>query len=264
MIRPHFTALICLAACGQPPLPQMAADSGLTPSEIRSGSDFLQPETRALQEDDFSNPSYLWIDRGAVLYAQVPSESSAACASCHSASSRPLEGVAARYPAFDAGTKSLVNLEGRINLCRQQHQDLPPLDYESDDLLALTGYVASMSRGAPLSVSIEGAAAPYYEMGRAYFFQRKGQLNLACSQCHNENWGQQLRGDTISQGHGNAFPAYRLEWQAFGSLHRRLRDCDAGIRAEPQDYGSELYTAVELYLVSRAGGLPVESPGVRR
>ena len=28
-----------------------------------------------------------------------------------------------------------------------------------------------------------------------------------------------LRGDRISQGHPNAWPAYRLEWQTFGSLH---------------------------------------------
>ena len=264
MRKTSLAALIGLVACSQPQLPQMAAESQVAPSEVRSGSTFLQAETRALQEDDFSNPSYLWIDRGAVLYTQAPAEGGAVCASCHTAANRPLENAATRYPAFDAATNSLVNLEGRINLCRQQHQGLPPLAYESDDLLALTGYVASLSRGKPASVSTDGAAAPYYEMGRAYFFQRKGQLNLACSQCHNEHWGRKLRGDTISQGHGNAFPAYRLEWQTFGSLQRRLRDCDAGIRAEPLDYGSELYTAVELYLASRASGLPMESPGVRR
>lgn len=264
MIRPGLTALLCLAACSEPQSPEMAADSALAPSDLRSGYTFLQPETQALQDDDFSNPSYLWVDRGDALFSQAPAEGGAACASCHTGKRQPLDGAAARYPAYDQASKALVNLEGRINLCRQQHQDLPPLAYESDDLLALTGFVASLSRGTPTAVSIEGPAAPYYEMGRAYFFQRKGQLNLACSQCHNEQWGRQLRGDTISQGHGNAFPAYRLEWQAFGSLQRRLRDCDAGIRAEPLDYGSELYTAVELYLASRAGGLPMESPGVRR
>lgn len=264
MIRAGVSALLCVAACSEPPLPDMAAETELAPSEIRSGYTFLQPETQALQDDDFSNPSYLWVDRGAVLFSQAPAEGGGACASCHTAGSRPLEGAASHYPAYDEGSASLVNLEGRINLCRQNHQGLAPLAYESDDLLALSGYVASLSRGTPISVSIEGQAAPYYEMGRAYFFQRKGQLNLACSQCHNEHWGRQLRGDTISQGHGNAFPAYRLEWQTFGSLQRRLRDCDAGIRAEPLEYGSELYNAVELYLASRAEGLPMESPGVRR
>ncbi len=264
MIRSALFTLIFLPGCSEPLPPEMASDSMLAPSEIRSGLTFLQPETQALQVDDFSNPSYLWIDRGADLFSRTPPSGGDACATCHTATDHPLEGTAAHYPAYDEASKSLVNLEGRINLCRERHQSLPPLAYESEDLLALTGYVASLSRGAPVSVSIDGPAAPYYEMGRTYFFQRKGQLNLACSQCHNEHWGRQLRGDTISQGHGNAFPAYRLEWQAFGSLQRRLRDCDAGIRAEPLDFGSEIYTAVELYLASRASGLPMESPGVRR
>ena len=65
-------------------------------------------------------------------------------------------------------------------------------------------------------------------------------------------------------GHGNAFPAYRLEWQTLGSLHRRLNDCDEGVRAEPMPLGSETYKAVELYLAKRAEGLPIETPGVRR
>jgi L-cysteine S-thiosulfotransferase len=264
MIRSLFFTVVFLSGCGQPLPPEMASDSTLAPSEIRSGLTFLQPETQALQADDFSNPSYLWVDQGAELFTRMPPSGGAACATCHTAENRPLEGAAARYPAYDEVSMSLVNLEGRINLCRERHQSLPPLNYEGDELLALTGYVASLSRGVPVSVSIDDEAARYYEMGKSYFYQRKGQLNLACSQCHNENWGRQLRGDTISQGHGNAFPAYRLEWQAFGSLQRRLRDCDAGIRAEPLDYGSQLYTAVELYLASRAAGLPMESPGVRR
>ena len=106
-------------------------------------------------------------------------------------------------------------------------------------------------------------AASYAE-GRNYFFRRRGQLNLACHHCHDRNWGKMLRGDRISQGHGNAFPAYRLEWQTLGSLHRRFRDCDVGVRAQPHEAGSGIYTSLELYLARRAAQLPMESPGVRR
>lgn len=158
----------------------------------------------------------------------------------------------------------MVNIEGRINLCRTRHQDLAPLAYESDDLLALTAYVGFLSRGVSQSVPRSAATEPYYERGERYFYTRRGQLNLACSQCHNENWGKKLRGDTISQGHGNGFPAYRFEWQALGSLHRRLHDCDTGVRAEPRPLGSEDYVAVEYYLARRSEGLAVETPAVRR
>jgi sulfur-oxidizing protein SoxA len=81
---------------------------------------------------------------------------------------------------------------------------------------------------------------------------------------HDENWGKRLRGDVISQGQSHGWPAYRLEWQTMGSLHRRLRACSLGVRAEVLDYGAREYLALELYLAWRGEGLPMESPGVRR
>ena len=263
MNRKWLLLLLALPGCGVSTA-SLAAKTSIAPEDIRSGYEFLQPDTRFLQDDDFSNPGYLWIDRGERLFLEPSPEGGPACSSCHASQDLTLSGVAARYPAFDAREGKLVNLEGRINICRSNHQALAPLPYESDDLLALAGYVSSLSRGMPIDVVIDGPARAYFDLGQTYFFTRKGQLNLACSQCHNEHWGKKLRGDTISQGHGNAFPAYRLEWQAFGSLQRRLRDCDTGIRAEPLPFGSETYTALELYLASRAQNLTMESPGVRR
>ncbi|WP_321489269.1 sulfur oxidation c-type cytochrome SoxA [uncultured Hyphomonas sp.] len=243
---------------------RIAPQSQIAPGDIQSGYEFLQPETQALQDDEFANPGFLWVDKGRALFNQDPDSGAPACASCHGDDSHPFSKAAAHYPAVDASSGQLVNLEARINLCRARYQDLAPLEYESDGLLGLTAYLAYLAQGEPISVKTDGPAKKYYDAGEDYFFQRKGQFNLACSQCHNEHWGDKLRGDTISQGHGNAFPAYRMEWQTFGSLHRRLRDCDSGIRAEPLESGSETYTAVELYLAKRAEGLPMESPGVRR
>ncbi|HAE27217.1 MAG TPA: sulfur oxidation c-type cytochrome SoxA [Hyphomonas adhaerens] len=260
----HLSLLVLvLAGCGSPQ-DQYAQDSQILPADIRSGYEFLQPETQSLQDDDFANPGFLWIDKGEALFNRHPDNGKRTCASCHTEDSRPVADAAAHYPAIDEQTGKLVNLEGRINLCRERYQQLPPLEYESEDLLSLTAYISNLARGVPIAVDITGPARKYFDAGEDYFFLRKGQFNLACSQCHNEHWGDKLRGDTISQGHGNAFPAYRMEWQTFGSLHRRLRDCDTGIRAEPLEYGSETYTAVELYLAKRAEGLAMESPGIRR
>lgn len=252
---------LLLGACSAPEISSKPAD--LDPADLVSGYTFLTPETQAQQDDDFLNPGFLWVDRGAELFASE-TEAQPACASCHEAGGAGLTGVAARYPAIDDHSGALVNLEGRINLCRTRHQGAAALAYESDDLLALTAYVANLSRGAAMSVAIDERLRPHFEAGRDYFFTRRGQLNLACNHCHDRNWGRRLRGDTISQGHPNGFPAYRLEWQTLGSLHRRIRDCDAGVRAEPKDYGSQTYLALELYLAARAKGLPVEAPAVRR
>ena len=175
-----------------------------------------------------------------------------------------LKGAAARYPLYDARLGRLLNLEARIQQCRAERQQATPLAYESQELLALTALVAHQSRGLPMSVAIDGPARPFLDAGRALYHQRQGQLDLACAQCHDQSWGKRLRVERISQGHATGFPIYRLEWQTLGSLHRRLRACFQGVRAEPYPSGAPELVALELYLGWRAQGLPIETPAVRR
>jgi sulfur-oxidizing protein SoxA len=234
------------------------------PSPLRSGIEFVSAETRALQQDDFANPGMLWVTRGEKLWKAGSGGSGKACASCHGNAVSSMNGVAARYPAVDPGSARLVNVEGRINLCRVRHQQAEPLKHESEELLALTAYVAYQSRGLPISVAIDWQNLNHFERGRALYYRRAGQMNLACMHCHDRNWGKTLLAETISQGHGNAYPAYRLEWQGVGSLQRRIRACYFGVRADVPDYGAPELLDLELFLAWRAGGLPIETPGVRR
>ena len=104
---------------------------------------------------------------------------------------------------------------------------------------------------------------PAVDLGAELFHRREGQLNLSCSQCHDDNWGKRLAGNAIPQGHPTGYPLYRLEWQSLGSLQRRLRNCLIGMRAEPNAYGSDEYVDLELYLMWRAQGMTVETPAVR-
>jgi sulfur-oxidizing protein SoxA len=116
----------------------------------------------------------------------------------------------------------------------------------------------------PVSGAVPAELRPAFERGRERYRRRIGQMNLACIHCHQRNWGKTLLAQTISQGHGNAFPAYRLEWQSLGSLQRRLRACYYGVRAEMPPYGADELLELEVYLAWRGRGLPVEAPGVRR
>jgi sulfur-oxidizing protein SoxA len=104
---------------------------------------------------------------------------------------------------------------------------------------------------------------PFFDLGGELFRRRQGQLNLSCSQCHDDNWGKRLAGAVIPQGHPTGYPVYRLEWQSLGSLQRRLRNCMIGVRAEPYEYGAPEAVALELYLMERARGMPIETPAVR-
>ena len=235
-------ALILLAllnGCTPPDLPSAPVSYAGTPVEprppARSGLEFQSADTQALQRDAFANPGLLWVDQGAVLFAE-PTAGGPACASCHRAEG--LRGAASRYPMYDAETDALLDLTGRVNRCRTAHQQVPVFDLESPPLLALTAFVAHQSHGLPMKVRVDGPARPYFEQGRAYFHQRRGQLNLACNHCHEDHVGGMLRGDRLSQGQINGYPLYRLEWQALGSLQRRLRFCNAGVRAQPHPYGA--------------------------
>ena len=242
-------------------LPLRASD--IPPGERRSGYSFMTPDTKAIQDDDTANPGKLWVLDGEALWKKKQGAADKACADCHDDARISMKGVAARYPAFDKELARPVDLEQRINLERALHQQAEPLPFESRDLLALTAFIAEQSRGAAISPLDDPELEPFVAKGRALFMERQGQLNLACANCHDDNWDKRLAGSRITQGHPTGYPMYRLEWQSLGSLQRRLRGCIFGVRAQPYDFGAPELVELELYLMSRAKGMPIETPAVR-
>jgi L-cysteine S-thiosulfotransferase len=232
-------------------------------AEKRSGYDDASPATRAMQDDDASNPGFLWVQQGESLWSERPGATARSCADCHGDATRTMRGVATHYPMFDGKLGRPVTLEQRINQCRTERQGVGKLAPDSDPMLALTAFVGLQSRGLPVQVSIDTPARPFFEAGQALFTLRQGQLDLSCSQCHDGLAGQRLGGSVIPQGQPNGYPEYRLEWQGMGSLYRRIRNCLIGIRAEPLDPAAPELAALEFYLGWRANGLKVETPAVR-
>jgi sulfur-oxidizing protein SoxA len=228
----------------------------------KSGFEFMSPATQTMQLDDTLNPAMLWVKQGEALWQKTSDEKSS-CVSCHGAASSSMRGVAARYPAWSIELKRPVNLSQRINLCRVQHQKAPAWRLESQELLSLETYVAFQSRGMPMAPDSDARLQSSIENGRLRYQQRMGQLDLSCSQCHDQRWGQRLGGSVIPQAYANAYPVYRLEWQAVGSLQRRLRNCINGVRAESFALGSLELVELELYLSHRSKGMSMETPAVR-
>lgn len=232
-------------------------------SERRSGYDIMSRETRAIQDDDAANPAMLWVLDGETLWSTKTGAADRACADCHGDARASMKGVAARYPAYDSARGRPVNLEQRINLCRVNQQKAPPLAYESKDLLALTAYIGLQSRGLPIKIAIDERTRPFLDAGREAFNRRRGQLNLSCAQCHDDQWGKRLASSVIPQAQTTGYPIYRLEWQSLGSLQRRLRNCLTGMRAEPPAYGAGELVDLELYLMWRSREMKIETPAVR-
>ena len=232
-------------------------------ADRRSGFDFMGPQTQAMQLDDMANPGMLSVLEGEDLWNREAGTANRSCADCHGDAATSMRGVAARYPAYDERLGGPVTLDQRIDVCRVTNQGAAPLPPESPELLALSAHVAHQSRGLPVTTGDDPRLAPFVESGRRLYETRLGQLDLSCANCHDDNWGRHLAASPIPQAHPTGYPIYRLEWQALGSLQRRLRGCMTGVRAEPYDYGAPEYVELELYLMWRARGLPMETPGVR-
>jgi len=240
------------------------AVQGEGPQPPRSGIEFQSADVRALQADEFANPGMLWVARGEALWSARRGAAGRACASCHDDAARSMKGVSVGYPRHSPALGRVVSLDERINACVSGQQQAAPLAWESEELLSLSAYVSRQSRGMPIAVSVDGPARELFEHGRTLYFERQGQLHLACGQCHDRSWGRRLLAESISQGQPADWPAYRLEWQSLGSLQRRLRACFFGVRAAQPAFGSRDLLALELYLAGRARGLAVSAPGVRR
>lgn len=243
-----FAASLALAQAGDP---------------RRSGYQDMGPPLQKMQDDDTANPAMLFVQAGAAAWAEKAGAVGKSCADCHGDAAVTMKGVAARYPAVPPGLDRPVDLEGRINLCRTTRQQATALAAESNDLLALDAYIALQSRGLPIAPPDDPTLAAVRSAGADLYRRRQGQLNLSCANCHDDNAGRKLAGATIPQAHPTGYPVYRLEWQALGSLKRRLRNCIVGMRAEPWDYGAGEYLALEAYLMDRARGMPMDAPGVR-
>ena len=227
----------------------------------QSSYELMSAENKAMQDDPSLNPAMFWVGDGEVLWNQPSSKNNQSCASCHGDAKKSMRGAATVFPKMIKG--KLQTLEGQINQCRVNAQGNPALAYESKGLLSLTAWVAYQSKGMPIAVKQSPENKVALQKGRQSFYQRMGQLNLSCAQCHEDRASLKLGGSVIPQGHPNAYPIYRLEWQTLGSLQRRLRNCMSGVRAQQYEYGSPEMAQLELFLAWRARGLPLESPGLR-
>nr|WP_233491780.1 sulfur oxidation c-type cytochrome SoxA [Nioella nitratireducens] len=230
-------------------------------SEIMSGWLFRSSETQAVQMDDFDNPGMLYVDEGLDLWNVVEGEAGESCASCHG-DAESMAGVRTQMPHVNENGE-LWAMEDYINNCRTERMGAEAWGWESNEMLSMTTMISYQSRGMPMDVQIDGEAAPYWEQGREMYYTRTGQLNFSCANCHEDNYGNMLRADHLSQGQINGFPVYRLKWAGVGSIHRRLRGCITDTRAETYGRGSDELTALELYVASRGNGLSVEAPSVR-
>ncbi|WP_138472721.1 sulfur oxidation c-type cytochrome SoxA [Poseidonocella sp. HB161398] len=229
--------------------------------ELLSGWLYRDPATRAMEMDDFDNPGMIAADTGLALWSQPEGGEGKACASCHGDISS-MKGVRAAMPKVNAAG-TLWSMEDYVNACRTERMGAEAWGWTSDQMKSMTVALSLQSRGMPVDVAIDGPAAPYWEQGREMYYTRYGQLELSCANCHEDNNGNYIRADHLSQGQTNGFPTYRLKQAGIIPIHNRFKGCIRDTRAETFNEGSPEFRALELYVASRGQGLAVEGVAVR-
>ena len=241
--------------------PAHMAETGI--DTIISGWHFREDDTQAMQLDTFDNPGMIAVDQAMDAWNTVEGTAEKSCASCHEGP-ESMAGVRAVYPKWNAEAGEMRTLAMQVNTCRTEQMGAEAYKYDGAQMTAMEALISVQSRGMPVNVAIDGPAAEYYEKGKEIYYTRYGQLELSCANCHEQNYGNFIRADHLSQGQINGFPTYRLKNAGLVQTHNRFRGCIRDTRAETFAVGSPEFIALEVYVASRGNGLSVEGPSVRQ
>ena len=176
-------------------------------------------------------------------------------------------GIRQNYPYFDTDRGEVITLELAINECRTANGE-KPLKWKKGPIADISAYMAYTSRGKIFDIKIpdDPRALAAYERGKKHFYQKRGQLNMACADCHKFYSGNLIRADILSPalGHLTHFPVYRSKWGGLGTVHRRYGGCNEQVRAKAYPAQSEEYRDLEYFHTYMSNGLAVNGPGARK
>ena len=241
----------------------IASTCPLQAYEAKSGYEFIKPTTRAMQDDEFENPGMLTVEQGRELFNIKQDGASKACAECHGEDGLELDTKSiARYPIYSEKQGGIVTLQKSISNCRNNIGS-KPLSINHPELIALETFVRNRASGEAVNVQTDGPMTELLKKGEKIYQTRYGLIDMSCQHCHTFYPGQMIRGQKISQGQGNGFPAYRLDIGEMSNLHQRIQQCLTSMRAEPFADDSDEIKNLGAYLMSRSNGLKIETPAVR-
>ena len=215
--------------------------------------------------DDLQNPGMWTIDRAKDLWkAKGPTGQS--CASCH-ASEAALKTWAAGMPKWEPRLNKVLGVEEFVYRHAKATTGESWL-MQSDENTALAVYLRFLANGQPIKVDITSPGAKQaYERGKALSGRKLGQLNFACTDCHDKSKAglKWIRGQWLGEQRGqyDHFPTWRTSLQTVWDIRKRFQWCQVNIRADELPPDAKEYGDLELYLASANAGLKMNVPGIR-
>ncbi|MFG1392058.1 sulfur oxidation c-type cytochrome SoxA [Xanthobacter agilis] len=271
----RFRAALCALALVLAPLTCASAQDDASEKEIE--------RYRAMINDPMANPGYLAVDRGEALWAEPRGARKVSLETCDLGQGPGrLEGAYATLPRYFADADQVMDLEQRLLWCMEKIQglDTKPIVAKpfsgpgrGSDMEDLVAFIANRSNGmkiaTPLAHPKEKEA---YALGEALFFRRASINDFSCSTCHADA-GKRIRLQALpqldkpgkdTQDTMSSWPTYRVSQSALRTMQHRLWDCYRQMRMPPPDYGSEVVTALTVFLNTQAAGGTINVPSIKR
>jgi sulfur-oxidizing protein SoxA len=228
-----------------------------------NGAFVFSPDAFAQYQSIMEFPPYQTdLDKGQKMW-KTPFKNGKTYADCFPNGGKNMAG---NYPYFDEKLGKVVTFEMALNSCRRANGE-DELDYSDMKTMGVLSTAArALSDGMTMNIKVEGAKAlEAYEGGKRHFYERRGQLNFACSTCHVQQAGNVLRTEYLSPVLGQAthWPVFRAG-ERLVTLQDRYVGCNKQVRAKPFKPGSEEYNNLEYFHSYVSNGLPMQANVFRK
>lgn len=228
------------------------------------------------------NPAELWEAAGEELWKKPAGPKNASLEQCDLGKGPGVtKGAYAELPRYFKDTNKVMDLEQRLAHCRITLQGLTKEEATKNpfsssgkpsEIERLVAYLTGASRGVKMNVQLSHPEEKRtYALGEKMFFYRGGAYDFACATCHAVD-GQRIRlqdlpnllTDKGAQAAYTTWPAYRVSQGEVRTMQHRLYDCLRQQRFPEPAYGSDVITALTMFLAKNANGGTYDGPAMKR
>ncbi len=265
-------------------LVSMALPAGLTHAQATAQDSEKEIERyRAMISDPFSNPGFLNVDRGEILWRKTGGTNNVALEACDlGLGAGKLVGAYTKLPRYFADADRVMDLEQRLLWCMEKVQGADTKDVVkrrfsgpgvASDMEDLVAFIANKSNGTKLEPQLKHPKEQeILAIGEAMFYRRASISDFSCATCHAED-GKRIRLQGLpnlskpgkpAQETMGSWPTYRVSQSQLRTMQHRLWDCYRQMRMPAPDYASDGLTALTMYLNTQAAGAELTVPSIKR
>lgn len=221
-------------------------------------------ETRDNLDLFTNNGIYAWEEGKALL--SLPGTNGKSCVSCHAKVEQSFKTWAATMPRYEPRLNKVLGVEEFVTRHARATTGANYL-LQSWGNLSLSVFLRSLANGERIRVDLTSPEAKRaYERGLVLMDRKIGQLNFACTDCHQKAANRWIRGQYLTEHLGQIahFPTWRTSRAEVWDIRKRFQWCNVAVRANELPPDAPEYGDLELALTALNNGQKVSVPGIRQ